>query len=120
MPTGVRYLLVAWLGAAGAATLKQHYFALRHGQSLANLEGVISSDPTKATVEHGLSPLGWAEAEAAAAAVVRRAVAAGCGVAICSSDFKRARQTALMVRAGVLAAGLRPWPETGVYEAVGL
>ncbi|KAL1529494.1 hypothetical protein AB1Y20_000440 [Prymnesium parvum] len=100
--------------------LRQRYFALRHGQSLANIEGVISSNPEIATVEHGLSEKGWLEAEAAALAVVREAIASGSGVAICCSDFRRARQTALAVRAGALAAGVRVWPEDGVHEETGL
>ena len=67
---------------AAAATRRQRLYALRHGQSLANVEGVISSDPEVATVKHGLSEKGWAEAEAAAAAVVREAINCGCGVCI--------------------------------------
>ena len=105
---------------AAAATRRQRLYALRHGQSLANVEGVISSDPEVATVKHGLSEKGWAEAEAAAAAVVREAINCGCGVCICTSDFKRARQTALAVRMGAIAAGLRVWPKDGVLEDVRL
>jgi broad specificity phosphatase PhoE len=39
-------------------SLKNSYFALRHGQSLANVLKIISSDPSISTVEHGLSDLG--------------------------------------------------------------
>ena len=89
-------------------------YALRHGQSLANVAGVVSSDPAVATREHGLSPAGEEQACAAAAAVVARAKSLRCGVAICSSDYLRARQTADLVHAAVRAAGLAVWPAEGV------
>lgn len=120
-PAGSLFLLLAMpLAHVRASSLKQRYYALRHGQSLANIERVISSDPQVASLHHGLSEKGWIEAQAAAAAIVEEAVAAGCGVAICSSDFRRARQTALTVRAGAVAAGLRVWPENGIQEEIGL
>jgi hypothetical protein len=78
------------------APLRHQYFALRHGQSLANVEGVISSDPALATVAHGLSQLGRAQASEAAAALTD----GGGGwpelthVAVYSSDFTRAWETA--------------------------
>jgi probable phosphoglycerate mutase len=88
-------------------------FSLRHGQSLANVAGVISSSPS-ATREHGLSPAGEDQARAAADQVVARAKSLGCGVAICSSDYMRARQTAEIVHVAVRAAGVDAWPTEGV------
>ena len=90
------------------------YCALRHGQSLANVAGVISSDPRVACIEHGLSDAGRAQADAAAADVVAAAIEEGvAGVAIVASDLRRAWQTASIVRAHVLAAGVRVWPAAG-------
>ena len=115
--------LVVALGHLAAADevpgLRQRYYVLRHGQSLANVEGIISSDPRVARVEHGLSAVGREQAAAAAAAVVQEAERTGAeGVAIVSSDFRRAWQTASSVRAAVLAAGVRVWPSAdGPLEA---
>ena len=46
--------------------LRNRYFALRHGQSESNLEGVISSLPATGTSIHGLTPLGRLQARRAA------------------------------------------------------
>ena len=96
------------------ASLSYDYYCLRHGQSLANVAGVISSDPTQACIQHGLSDEGWSQAEAAAETVVSEAARIGADcVAIVSSDLRRAWQTASALRAGLLAAGIRVWPESG-------
>ena len=42
--------------------LQNSYCALRHGQSLANVAKIISSDPKISTVEHGLSEFGHQQA----------------------------------------------------------
>jgi len=103
------------------ALLRHRYYALRHGQSLANVAGVISSDPEVATVHHGLSDAGWEQARAAARAVCDEARTRGLdGVAIVSSDFKRAWQTAEAVRAGCLASGVRVWPVADVDPELSL
>ena len=57
--------------------LKKHvlnnaYFAMRHGNSMANQMKIISSDPVISTVQHGLSDLGHEQAEKAASDFVRR------------------------------------------------
>jgi broad specificity phosphatase PhoE len=70
---------------------------LRHGESLANVAGVISSSPTVATVQHGLSDEGRAQAGRAAAQFA--ALAREQPTAIISSDFLRARETAEIVAA---------------------
>ena len=102
------------IAAVSAEDLSHSYYALRHGQSLANVAGVISSDPRTACIGHGLSAVGRQQAEAAAVDVVAAAAKEGaCGVAIISSDLRRAWQTASIVRAGVLAAGVRVWPASG-------
>eukprot|EP00568_Trieres_chinensis_P010588 CAMPEP_0183310132 /NCGR_PEP_ID=MMETSP0160_2-20130417/29198_1 /TAXON_ID=2839 ORGANISM="Odontella Sinensis, Strain Grunow 1884" /NCGR_SAMPLE_ID=MMETSP0160_2 /ASSEMBLY_ACC=CAM_ASM_000250 /LENGTH=235 /DNA_ID=CAMNT_0025474299 /DNA_START=110 /DNA_END=817 /DNA_ORIENTATION=- len=80
--------------------LRQAYCALRHGQSLANVEGIISSDPLIATVQHGLSDAGKEQARAAGNRIAENLVGGEegiQGVAIYSSDFARARETANFV-----------------------
>ena len=89
-------------------------YALRHGQSEANVLGIISSDPEVATVTHGLTPLGRESASAAAAEGIARAKDLGCGVAICSSDFLRARETATIVHEAISAGGIPVWPSARV------
>ena len=81
-----------------AARLTNHYFLLRHGHSLANLQRLISSEPALAVKEHGLSHKGVQQAAHAADAFA--ALLAGrprCRVALFSSDFLRARETAGIV-----------------------
>jgi probable phosphoglycerate mutase len=48
------------------SSLKNKFFALRHGQSLANIAKIISSDPSISTVEHGLSDEGKAQVSSSA------------------------------------------------------
>mmetsp|Transcript_15604 Transcript_15604/g.15796 ORF Transcript_15604/g.15796 Transcript_15604/m.15796 type:complete len:237 (-) Transcript_15604:496-1206(-) len=82
----------------------------RHGQSLANVAGIISSDPKISTIEHGLSTTGVQQAQNAAQAFTtslqttlntppRR-------VAIYSSDFLRAKETAQIMADACLASGV--------------
>ncbi|KAJ1633834.1 histidine phosphatase superfamily [Pavlovales sp. CCMP2436] len=76
-------------------TLRNRYFALRHGQSEANVEGIISSSPEVGTVTHGLTAEGRLQARRAATALVdivgREHLSE---VYFYSSDFTRALQTA--------------------------
>ena len=90
-----------------------HFFALRHGQSEANVQGVISSEPSVAVVQHGLSATGREQAEEAASELVDRAVLKGCGLAIVTSDFKRALETAMAVHKAAELAGVPTWPAQG-------
>ena len=80
---------------SGVNRLANRYHAMRHGQSKANVAGIIVSDiETDRRGDWGLSDLGREQVSAAAQA---------CGLpvdtVICSSDFSRARQTAEIVRA---------------------
>jgi broad specificity phosphatase PhoE len=113
-------LHIALAASSDTTTLRHRYYALRHGQSLANVAHIISSDPAIATVEHGLSETGWEQAREAADAVCDEARAHGLDVAIISSDFKRAWQTAQSVRAGCLAAGVPVWPPGDVWPTLAL
>ncbi|KAG5189023.1 histidine phosphatase superfamily [Tribonema minus] len=83
--------------------LQNRYFALRHGQSVANMEGIISSDPAVGTVKHGLTTSGKVQARVAATqlieAVGREALD---DLIFISSDFTRARETAEECRAAVV------------------
>lgn len=79
----------------GLPRLRNRYFGLRHGQSEANVEGVISSNAAVATQRHGLTPLGRTQARQAATRLVdlvgREALDS---LHFYSSDFCRARETA--------------------------
>jgi len=78
-----------------AEPLRNNYYALRHGQSESNIEGVISSNPDVGTVRHGLTTEGRLQARRAATQLLdivgRESVN---GLVFVSSDFTRARQTA--------------------------
>jgi probable phosphoglycerate mutase len=80
--------------------------ALRHGQSEANVAGIVSSHPDVATVTHGLTDLGREQATGAVDTIKE-----GGGlthVVVYSSDFKRAWETA-----EIFCAGLRDaWQDT--------
>ena len=87
--------------------LRHRYFICRHGESEANVEGVISSNPDFAVTNHGLSPLGFEQADKAAQQffdIVNEA--SHMPVHILSSDFKRARETAGAI-GGLLQVALR-------------
>ncbi len=81
-------------------TLKNRYVVLRHGQSKANVAGLVISAPENGVDHFGLTPAGKQQ--------VRETVSAATfldpGILIFSSDFKRARETA-DIAAGVLGAG---------------
>ncbi|CAN0153350.1 unnamed protein product, partial [Discosporangium mesarthrocarpum] len=82
--------------------LKNRYFALRHGQSVANMEGIISSNPAIGTVGHGLTVDGSAQARAAATSLIELVGRAHVdSLVFISSDFMRARQTAEECRAAL-------------------
>ena len=76
------------LGSVGR--LNNRYFVMRHGQSKANLAGIIVSRvETDASGDYGLSEAGRDQVLAAA-----RSGQLPAGTLVCSSDFARAVQTA--------------------------
>lgn len=77
--------------------LKNQYYLMRHGQSEANLAGIIVSDPAVGVERYGLTDPGKEQARESAEAWGQKPDR------IISSDFKRARQTA-EIAAGVTNA----------------
>lgn len=77
--------------------LKNRYYAFRHGESRANVEGIIVSDPDVGIYRYGLSEKGRVQVQASAeklAMLIQDAV-------IVSSDFLRAVETAEIVRSAL-------------------
>ncbi|WP_345076377.1 histidine phosphatase family protein [Brachybacterium paraconglomeratum] len=86
--------------------MKSQLWVLRHGESTANVEGLIVSVPgPRALTEVGLTARGRTQARAAA----REGVAQGLGseTVVISSDFARALQTAEEFAAGLGAGAPR-------------
>ena len=77
----------------------QRVVILRHGESEANVAGLIVSDPGNGVDRYGLSPRGEQEAAAAAATLAAQPWLVGAPVA--ASDFLRTRQTAAVVAAAL-------------------
>ncbi len=78
--------------------LHNRYYALRHGQSLANVQSVIVSHPTIGTDAFGLSEHGK---EQVLAILEDLPADFDEGLKIVSSDFLRARETAAIIAAGL-------------------
>lgn len=74
-------------------SLKNTYYAFRHGQSRANVEGIIISDPAVGTVEYGLTEEGRRQVFSSVSESSFNA-----GTLIFSSDFRRARETAQIIQ----------------------
>ena len=75
------------------SSLKNQYFALRHGESLANVEGLIVSTPENGMSKYGLSDEGRAQiARSVTRAKENNKLDAN--THIISSDFKRAHESA--------------------------
>ena len=70
--------------------LRNRYFAMRHGHSLANQQGIIVSLPQNGRENYGLSEQGQQQV----ADSLRLSEELDSNVIILSSDFKRARETA--------------------------
>ncbi|WDP89833.1 MAG: histidine phosphatase family protein [Desulfobacter sp.] len=74
-------------------TVKNRYYVMRHGQSLANVEKIIVSSPENGIPGYGLSQTGKAQA----AGAIEAFKGLDEETVIVSSDFKRARETAQIV-----------------------
>ena len=96
-------------GYLDVPSLQHSFYALRHGRSLANEEGIVCSNPEIAVEQFGLSFEGAQQATQIAGGQVLEAFRRdGPYDALCllSSDFLRARQTAEHVK-DVLEAAVR-------------
>jgi probable phosphoglycerate mutase len=85
---------------------------------MANVAGVISSDPDIATKKHGLSPAGREQAIQAGKDVVSYYQANNCyiGIVLLSSDFKRANETASCLAESIREASLPIFQNAQVSE----
>ncbi len=107
--------------ALALATNEHRYYALRHGESIPNTRRLICSRPGDATrPANGLSDRGKLQAADAAADVVRIAALHRCAVAVCTSDFARAAQTADAVHRALVAHDIPRWPEDAPLVSTGL
>lgn len=79
--------------------LKNTYYLMRHGQSTGNVKHIIVSDPKNGVPHYGLSALGKQQARDS----IRANKDLDKNTIIYSSDFKRARETAEIVRAHIKA-----------------
>lgn len=79
------------------------YGCLRHGQSLANVDHLIVSNPAVAVHAYGLSQVGHDQARRAADSVVAQNRS---GVVLVASDFLRAKETAEVVERACQDAGV--------------
>jgi broad specificity phosphatase PhoE len=95
----------------GIDRLANQYYAMRHGQSRANADGIIVSRvETDARGDYGLTEQGREQVRAAARACAPPAGPLGSGTLIYASDFARAAQTALIMREHLRSAGVVTTP----------
>jgi broad specificity phosphatase PhoE len=80
--------------------MKNRYYAFRHGESLANVAGIIVSDPSVGTVKYGLSEKGRRQVKES----LSEADAFDADSLVVSSDFRRTAETAEIIRQ-VIGAG---------------
>jgi len=79
------------------SVLNNRYYGLRHGQSEANIAGIISSEIVTGSTIHGLTPLGIDQAKQAAIPLLDVLDYKNNGfnkLVMISSNFTRARETA--------------------------
>ncbi len=103
--------------------LNNRYFALRHGHSQANAQGIIISDPEAGISGYGLTERGEQEVRSSVMAAIRGSIR-GCLSGNCiiySSDFKRTSETAAIAQTLLRAKRLEHTPQLrerffGAYE----
>ncbi|MBL4844001.1 MAG: histidine phosphatase family protein [Planctomycetes bacterium] len=74
--------------------LRNRYLGQRHGESEANVAGIVLSDPAEGVPRWGLTPAGRAQIEAAIGVAAELLGSSPSEVVVVSSDFKRTRETA--------------------------
>ena len=97
---------------------KHRYFLLRHGESIANVEKIVSSNPKKACFYHGLTEKGKEQAKMAGGRihkVLEEDNEENRELKIYSSDFLRAIETASLA-GGLLKAGTRLYSTNNFHE----
>jgi broad specificity phosphatase PhoE len=82
--------------------LKNTYYFMRHGQSTGNVKHIIVSDPKNGVPHYGLSALGKQQARDS----IKANKDLDKNTIIYSSDFKRARETAEIVREHIKAKSI--------------
>jgi probable phosphoglycerate mutase len=99
------------------SSLKNNYFALRHGQSKANVAKIIASNPDVATLKYGLSDLGTDQATNAGKTIVEEFQSQQYdGVLILSSDLLRAKETAEIAAEAVKDAQINLFSNDVIVE----
>jgi len=74
--------------------LSNRYFAMRHGHSIGNQQGIIVSHPENGCAGYGLSELGVEQVRAS----LQQDRLLGAGTIIVSSDFRRALESAAIAQ----------------------
>ena len=85
----------------GPRVLRNRYFAMRHGESKANVLGVAVGDPRRGLEGFGLTDLGRRQAVEAAAVFKKTYSPSLDGTEIVASDFRRTRETAELLAEGL-------------------
>ena len=85
----------------GLSVLRNRYFVMRHGESEANVLGVMVGDPRRGIEGFGLTDLGRRQALEAAALYKKSHGPLLDGTEIVASDFRRTRETAELLAAGL-------------------
>jgi broad specificity phosphatase PhoE len=93
------------------SSLRNDYFALRHGESMANIAKIIGSHPEIACTNYGLSEVGTEQAALAGQAVVEHCSSQAppqqySGILLATSDLLLAKETAKTVAHAVQEASI--------------
>ena len=92
-PFRLRYPAPSFFNMKLPEKLKNRYFILRHGESKANVAGILLSHPKEGTVSFGLSPKGKKQVKVSITENKKNKILYS-DVIIYSSDFLRAKETA--------------------------
>lgn len=76
--------------------LRNRYLGQRHGESEANVAGIVLSDPAEGVPRWGLTPKGREEIRAAIAAASELLGPQATAIQVLCSDFKRTHETAIL------------------------
>lgn len=102
------------------SSLRNEYYALRHGQSMANVANIIASNPEMACTNYGLSQIvGQGQAIKAGDSVVeefQKCPKKYRGILILASDLLRARETGEIVADAVKQASIPLHTDSVVIE----